>query len=206
MTCANALKCEIFFFRTRMESSDVPDDRLTERGRQDTCLRRQSKQDAEGKLVFSRSQAAHLLGESSGKHGIGPLHQVDRRGSFAGLAVQRRVRLDKVRHVGNVHAHLEGAVVLASDVESIIQVLGRAGVDCKDSSFPQILANLKLALGDGEGQGRQTFSDRFVEVFDGEVAVLHESAGLGLKVSNGAQLLAQRAEGMQRSDGPAYEA
>ena len=62
--------------------------------------------------------------------------------------------LHKMRHIGNVHADLESAVVELVDVECVIEVTSRLGVDGEDPALPEVLPGVNLGLGNGPRNGR----------------------------------------------------
>ena len=56
---------------------------------------------------------------------------------------------NEVGHVGDVDSNFEGSILVSSDRESIVEILGGLRVDGEDPAFPKILPDLELAVGDG---------------------------------------------------------
>ena len=88
----------------------------------EVLVEREDRRETETRLVGA--QRAELVREPLGQHRHGAVHQIDRRAALYGLVVDRRVRADVVRDVGDVHADLPHAVAHPAHRQRVVEVLG----------------------------------------------------------------------------------
>lgn len=70
--------------------------------------------------------------------------------------------------VGDVNTNLERAVLVLDNVDRVVEVLGRLGVDGEDAVIAEVAADLggRLALRDDPGRRREALDDALREVYD----------------------------------------
>lgn len=143
----------------------------------------------------------------------------------------RLPHLDEMRNIGNVDSNLESAVVVLDNVQCVVEIFRRLGIDRKHSMCAQVAANVALSLacmptpvcefafhnpsrryreeltiGDRPRSRRQALVDALGKVLGREIAVLEERARLRLNVADRAELLDELSERVQRRDRPPLDA
>mmetsp|Transcript_119654 Transcript_119654/g.343715 ORF Transcript_119654/g.343715 Transcript_119654/m.343715 type:complete len:353 (+) Transcript_119654:1124-2182(+) len=98
-------------------------------------------------LGLVRVQGAEVVAQGMRKHRQHPVEQIHGGRPELGLGVRQRAGLDEVRDVGDVHADLHLLARLVQvNVDRVVEVPGRGGVDGEDPLVPQVHAAADLLV------------------------------------------------------------
>ena len=86
-----------------------------------------------------RLQAGQVVGDDLRQHRDHAVGQVHARGPLVRLAVERRLGLHEVRHVGDVHAQQPVAVVVPLQRDRVVEVAGVDRVDRDDRLVGEVV-------------------------------------------------------------------
>ena len=98
----------------------------------------QNKYDTIAQFFFIRAQRTNEVTQTLGQHGDSAIYQIDTGSTLFSLTVDDTAFGDIMAHIGNMHAYLP-VLVLLTDRERIVKVLGIFGVDGASEHIAEVL-------------------------------------------------------------------
>src|SRR4051812_27304368 len=133
-----------------------------------------------------RLQAGEVVGDDLRQHRDDAVRQVNTRGTLVGLAVERCLRLDEVRDVGDVHAEEPVAVIEALQRDRIVEIASVDGVDRYDRELGQVAAAPADRFVEQVGL-LASFGEGVIVEFAGQVKFVDDRHGVDAGLSAGAE-------------------
>ena len=124
-----------------------------------------------------RPERAQAGGQFLREHVNGALGEVHRRGALGGLAIQRTVLMDVVRHVRDMHLQQVVAVRQPFDRYGIVEIAGRLAVDGDDDIAAEIGASLDVLRVDLHAEPRG-FGNALVRMAIGDAVLADDDLGV----------------------------
>src|SRR5690242_7918701 len=95
-----------------------------------------------------RPQAADVCRKLEWKHGNCAIGKIDTSSAHASLLIERRIRSNVVRHIGNVHLELEVAVLESRDQYRIVEVARSLAINGDDRQIAKVAPLAEFGGGD----------------------------------------------------------
>ena len=150
--------------------------------------------DRVGELVLVGTQRADVVAQPLGQHRDGAVHQIDRRGTLAGLAVDDGVGGDIVGHIGDVYANLPVAILELLYRQGVVEVLGIGRVDGERGHPAHVAAAGHLLIGDARLQSVGRALDVF-GILVGQPKFGQDGMNLGIVLAGASQHVDHLADG-----------
>ncbi len=110
--------------------------------------------------VKMRTQAADISGKFERQHGHSPVGKIDTGAAQPSFLVERRIRCDVLRHIGDVDLQFKISVGKVAYRNGIVEVAGGFAVDGDDGQRAEITAMAKLLRWNHGGDGLRLFECR----------------------------------------------
>ena len=149
------------------------------------CILVEQEDHAVAELLFVGTQRAHEVAEVLGQHGDGSVDEIDGGGSLLCFLVDDGAFGDVVRDVGDVDAYFV-EVVLLSDRQGIVVVLGIVWVDGAGPHIAEVLALGKVFLGDHTTDFLRCFL-HLLRVLIGQAILCEDGMHLGIVLALAAE-------------------